>query len=184
MTNRLIAPLFVLLTWACGQRSEVQTQDATDTISEQTLHNAASTVQSHIDTIMLYEDRINGIRLPFERKEMLVELQEKFGGYTVAKAIGQQDGPDYPYYSVMDNDISLASFAMDASDTLKLERLYVEHPAIKDEYGITVGDAYAKIKDLRNGVAKISTDPHHQHTVLYFDGSNIMYEISGELSLP
>src|SRR5688500_9152166 len=64
------------------------------------------------DTIILYEDRIETIRLPFEKKEMLAELKNEFAGMTVTKEMGQQDGPDFPLYSVNAGDNDICFFAM------------------------------------------------------------------------
>ena len=136
-----------------------------------------------LDTITLYESRIDDINLPFPRQEMLTQLQESFEGLTVTKERGQQDGPDFPLYSLKDGDEEILFFGMDWEDTLKLNTVYVKQPLVKDEYGLIVGDGYQKIKDSRNGEVKTVTD-FHQHTYAYVEGSNIKYVISGDVYLP
>ena len=138
--------------------------------------------QNAADSIVLYEDRIKSIALPFGRREMLPELKKEFKGLTITKETGQQDGPDFPLYSFKEGKNEICFFAMDWEDTLKLNEVYIKQPLIKDQYGLKVGDDYQKIKRLRNGNAKTYTDLH-QHTFVYFENSKIMYEISGSVYL-
>jgi hypothetical protein len=114
---------------------------------------------------------------------MLSDLKINFKGFTVTKEIGQQDGPDFPLYSIKDENGQICFFAMDSEDTLKLTEVYIKTPLIKDQYGLRVGDYYQKIKSMRHDNAMTSTDLH-QHTFVYFDNSKIQYEISGDINLP
>ena len=183
LISRAIPILLLGILISCEQPSKRETGKQGNPSAIQTSKDSAVSA-INADTIVLHEKSLNGILLPFPRKEMITLLQEKFSGFTVTKETGQQDGPDYLFYSVMDKDTGICSFTMDAEDTLKLDRIYIEHPTIKDQYGLKVGDDYSKIKSLRKNTAKTYTNPHHQHTFVYFDNSNIMYEISGDVFLP
>ncbi len=136
-----------------------------------------------IDTIILSEDFINNIAIPFERKEMLGDLKESFRGFDVSKKTGQQDGPDFLLYSLKQNNENILFFGMDWEDSLRLNDIFIKSSIVKDEYGLKVGDGYWKIKELRTGEVKISTDYYHQHTYAYIDDSNISYEILGDVFL-
>jgi hypothetical protein len=133
--------------------------------------------------LILYEDSLHTIALPFQRQEMLPVLKEQLQPYTITKGIGQQDGPDFPYYAVNKNKENLLFFSMDSDDTLKLDKVIIHSPLIADVYGLKVGDDYKNIAKKRKGEFKQYTDYHH-HTYLYQKHSKIVYEISGHLSLP
>ncbi|MDB5258699.1 MAG: hypothetical protein JWM14_3394 [Chitinophagaceae bacterium] len=128
--------------------------------------------------LILYEDSLNSIGLPLEKQEMLGLLKERLKPYTVKKEIGQQDGPDFPLYSVIKNKEELLFFAMNSEDTLHLDELYIKSPLVTDIYGLRVGDDYDSIIKKRKRNFKQYTN-HHHHTYLYQDNSNISYEISG-----
>ena len=96
--------------------------------------------------------------------------------------MGQQDGPDFPLYSIKKDETEICFFSMDSEDTLKLNEIIIKAPFIKDEYGLKVGDEYQKINELRKAEIKTYTD-YHQHKYAYIDESNILYEISNTDSL-
>ena len=134
--------------------------------------------------LVLYEDSLNGIKIPFETNDnLLYYLQSKLNPYSVKKEIGQQDGPDFPLYTVQKEELEILFFVMDSEDTLKLNDIYINSPLVKDMYGLKVGDSYSEIKSRRKGNLQNYTD-FHQHTFLFTDNSNIMYEITGDISLP
>jgi hypothetical protein len=56
--------------------------------------NQNATAQEETDSIILYEDRIKGVPLPFPAREMLADLTREFTWLQVTKETGQQDGPD------------------------------------------------------------------------------------------
>ncbi|MBB6458991.1 DUF1131 family protein [Flammeovirga kamogawensis] len=131
----------------------------------------------------LYEHSIYGLKTPFEHTEMLGQIRKAFPQYKTSKIIGRQDGPDFPLYVVKNREEEVLLFSMDWKDTLKLNSIYVRTSEIIDEYGLKVGDGYHEIKSKRNQLIKTTMD-YHQHTYAYVDGSNIMYEITGDVSLP
>jgi len=136
-----------------------------------------------IDTLVIHENSISGIALPFERKEMITKLKDAFDGLNVKKEIGQQDGPDFMLYSLKNGNERMCFFAMDGNDSLSLTDVYINSPLIKDQYGLKVGDGYQEIKRLRNEKIEQYTGLH-QHTYITIGRSNIMYEIIGYVSIP
>lgn len=135
------------------------------------------------DNLVLSEHQFGHIPLPFPHLEVMASLKENFGGYRVSKEMGQQDGPDFPLYSVKNAHVEMAYFEMDWQDPKKMSAVYVKDPLIKDEYGLAVGDSYAKVKQLRGDLIQVQTDVH-MHTYATIDGSNILYEIvsAGEIT--
>jgi hypothetical protein len=129
--------------------------------------------------IILFENKINEVPLPFPKKEMTFDLKSLFGAYKVQKKIGQQDGPNFPLYSVKNNGKDIAFFGMNDMDTLVLDNIYVQATDIKDQYGLKVGDKLALILKNR-GKGKIAFDPYHQHLYYYYDNSKISYELTGD----
>ncbi|MTI30863.1 DUF1131 family protein [Xanthovirga aplysinae] len=171
--------------FACGveQKKDNKKIPAEKSLSKTTEIEDEDSTEALLDSITIYENRINEIPLPFPRKEMLEKLKKSFIQLGVTKEIGQQDGPDFPLYSLKNGETEICFFAMDWEDTLNLNKIYIKDALIKDEYGLKVGDSYQKIKKLRKGEIKTYTD-YHLHTVAYFDNSNLSYEISGEASIP
>lgn len=81
---------------------------------------------------------------------MLNSLKKAFSTYTITKERGQQDGPDFPPYSLKHGTKEVLFFAMEWEDPLTLDRIIVKEPLVKDKYGLKVGDGYDKIKKLRS----------------------------------
>jgi hypothetical protein len=183
--DRLVLLSLTILIFSCGTNSTRGTEPLVivDSAVADPANEVERTRQSYTDTIILHEDKINSIQLPFEKKEMLTHLKNAFNELSVAKEIGEQDGPDFSLYSLNDNGSELCFFGMDWEDTLKLNEIYVKQPIIKDQYGLKVGDSYQKIKKVRGTDVKTFTN-YHQHTYAYFETSHIMYEISGDVFLP
>ena len=111
---------------------------------------------------------------------MTADLATLFGNCSVQKEMGQQDGPDFPLYSVTCSNKDLVFFSMDYEDTLILDNVRITDSSIEDEYGLRVGDDFSKIKDSR-GVGLIVFDPYHYHMYYTYDNSKIYYELIGEL---
>lgn len=166
---------FILI--SCGEEQKKNTQSASKNDLEPIIiSNAVDTNGDGNERITIYENRINEILLPFPHQEMLEKLKQSFRPFEIVKEMGQQDGPDFPLYSIKNGETEICFFSMDSEDTLKLNEIYIKEPLIKDEYGLKVGDGYLKIKELR-GEIKTYTD-YHQHTYVFIDESNILYEIS------
>lgn len=146
----------------------------TDTIYQESIVREAPTKNSEL---VLFEDHIGAIPLPFPRQDMLPELREAFRPFTVTKEMGQQDGPDFPLYAVRDGSREVAYFSMDFEDTLALVELRITSAWISDEYGLSVGDNFSKIKKRRTDELDTYSD-YHGHTYASIKSSQIGYEIS------
>ena len=185
--NKFIFILCFSLLFNCAQPKEEKTTQESNVLANDTVE-VASTIgpiaqPQTYEPLVLKENGLNNIALPFKRKDMLSTLSKLFADFQVTKEMGQQDGPDFPLYSVKDQETELVFFGMDWEDTLKLDRIYIKVPLIIDEYGLKVGDNYQDIKALRQDSIKTFTD-YHQHTYVYSDSSNIFYEIWGQATIP
>ena len=87
------------------------------------------------DQNVLTETSINGLKLPFKPIEMIDRIKVAFQGYDVKKKIGQQDGPDFPFYSIMKGSEQILFMAMSSLDTLELSKIYIQSPEMSDQYG-------------------------------------------------
>jgi len=136
-------------------------------------------------SIIIYEDSINGIQLPFKKKDIMSELKSTFKGFEIKKKIAQQDGPDFHLFSVMKDGKKTLNFEMDYEDTLKLDLMTAYDNSIEDIYGIKIGDSYAQIKKKRKGNIHSSTESYEmRNTYVYFDNSNIIYGMTGKTYIP
>lgn len=164
--------------FSCGEEQKKNTQSASkNDLEPEIISNSVDANSEKGDSITIYENRIKELSLPFPRQEMLEQLKQSFKLFEIVKEMGQQDGPDFPLYSLKKKETEICFFSMDSEDTLKLNEIFIKEPLLKDEYGLKVGDGYQKIKKLRAGEIKTYTDDH-QHTYAYIDKSNILYEIS------
>ncbi len=133
--------------------------------------------------IVLSENKIDTFSIPFQEKDMLMNLKSYYRSYNVEAKIGQQDGPDFPYIDIVKNNgNSVAFFNFDYENKYKLNEIRILDSIVTDQYGIRVGDPYLEIVKKRKADFKNSTD-YHQHTYLYQENSNIYYELTGDLSI-
>jgi len=187
--RKLIICLSIPFALGCTSNSvhDLGNSHTSDTISEQvvkvdSLEIADDTNYWSID-VVLSENSINDIKLPFPRKGMTKDLAKLFQGCSISKEVGQQDGPDFLLYSINFNERELGFFAMDDTDTFSLDRVYIKDSVIQDQYGLKVGDDISKIKDNR-GTGTIGFDPYHFHMYYSYKNSRISYKLIGDLSLP
>lgn len=170
---------------SCSSKTKDETTNKENVKSGQVSENNKSqtVVEENTSGVVLFEDRLGKVSLPFEHKEMLGELQKDLSDFSVTKEMGQQDGPDFPLYVIRNGEVQVGFLGMDWEDTLKLTEISVEQADIKDEYGVKVGDTYSKVSQLRKVTGKNYTD-YHYHTYVYWEGSNILYELSGDPAMP
>ena len=133
-----------------------------------------------LNTVVLSENKINDIDLPFPLKDMTKNLESLFHECSIKKEIGKQDGPDFPLYSIKCADKEIGFFAMHDMDTLVLNNIYIKDSIIQDQYALKVGDDFSKII-VNRGKGRIGFDPYHFHMYYYFENSKISYELTGEL---
>lgn len=185
MKTLIICTAFAILI-GCNSNSvkEQVNSNTSDTISELVVETDSLELTNDssefLNTVVLSESKINEIDLPFPSKDMTKDLEFLFRDCSIKKEVGKQDGPDFPLYSINCADKEIVFFAMDDTDTLTLNNIYIKDSIIKDQYGLKVGDDFLKIKDNR-GKGEIVFDPYHFHMYYYFENSKVSYELTGEL---
>lgn len=94
-----------------------------------------------LDLISLKHDRL---------KDQILEV---FPNFTIEKNIGQQDGPDYIFYSVKDQGDELFVVRLDGNDSTLIDEVWISSSRIEDQNGLSIGskleDLQKEIKDLR-----------------------------------
>ena len=133
--------------------------------------------------IILTDSSIADIPLPFPREEMLPRLESAFEGYTVTKEIGQQDGPDFPLYEVMDGEETIMFFAMHWEDTFRLEAVHVQSSVVVDEYGNSVGDGLEGIWSVCRDELRSQRD-YHGRVYAQCAGMRLLYQLEYDQNLP
>lgn len=133
--------------------------------------------------IVLTDSSIAGVPLPFPREEMLPTLVSAFAGYTVEKEIGQQDGPDFPLYQVMDGEQTIVFFAMHWEDTFKLDAIHVQSSDVVDEFGISVGNGLEGIRTVCGDRLRTQRD-YHGHVYAQCAGMRLLYQLENDQNLP
>jgi len=190
----LVKYVMVLIAMSCNSKSghndEVSTQriqkhqdvNLEEAITTKYLSNEkeSNIAGELLGSVIISEHKINNIALPFPQEDMTKELESVFKSCEVTKEIGQQDGPDFPLYSITCGEKELCYFKMDYSDTLNLDAVYVKNPKIRDQYGLTVGNNFSDIKAKR-GKGYIQFDPYHFHMYYYYSDSKLYYELTGNL---
>jgi len=177
---RFVLFLIVLTSFACSVKEPNSIESITDKMESKMVENLKSVSSVGI----LREASINGIPLPVNRSSVLSEIKRAFEGFNITREKGQQDGPDFPMYLLSTDSVEILYFAMTPEDSLKLTDIQVTSPLIQDEYGLKVGDGFKDIQDKRKGTPKIYTYFSHQHVWVYYDSSNIYYEINGQAYIP
>lgn len=172
---RLVLCLLMLM--GCKQKASDKATPSGEDAETITEESIVKEIPTKNDELVLFEDHIGTIPLPFPRKDMLPELRYAFKPLTVTKEIGQQDGPDFPLYSVKDGSREIAYFSMDFEDTLALVELRITSGGIADKYGLSVGDKFSRIKKRRTDELHTYSD-YHGHTYASMKDSQIGYEIS------
>ena len=198
---KLLSTILVLFIFSCDgeKNSELSSEnevsvskDSTDTPVQKTENeevdktselNTITESQKLTGKVILSENNIGGLKLPFPKKEVLQELKTIFNNCSVTKEVGMQDGPDFPLYTIKCDEKRIAFMSMNYEDTLSLDDIYIQDSIIADEYGLKVGDEISKIHEIRD-TGKIAFDPYHFHMYYSYPNSKIHYELKGELSTP
>lgn len=176
--------LSVLISCSPGPQDKRGGINTSDTGSSLLSKNDSFEAPDHtgelLDPVVLSESKINDIALPFPLKDMTEDLASLFHDCSIKKEVGEQDGPDFPLYSIKCAGKQIGFFAMHDTDTLTLDDIYIKDSIIADQYGLRVGDDLSSIKKNR-GSGLIGFDPYHLHMYYYFADSRISYELVGRL---
>ncbi len=107
---------------------------------------------------------------------MFNELALFYEQFIVKEEIGMQDGPDFPFISLYENNNEVLFFKFNPENRLLLDKVIVTDSMVRDEYGLQVGLTVDDIIKIRGTGFRIITDAH-QHSYLKNGNSKISYEI-------
>jgi len=143
-----------------------------------TLENRFSilNVYENDSVVVLKEDSINDLDLPFPERDMYKELSSHFQNFKVFDKIGIQDGPDFRMISLVKEEKEILYFKFSPENKLLLDEVVATDSVVSDEYGIKVGSRVSDVIKKRDSDFRVHTD-YHQHTYLIDDNSRISYEI-------
>lgn len=105
-----------------------------------------------------------------------LQISKAFPGSTITKHLGRQDGPDFTYYKVSEEDEDLFMIRMNSYDSTQIDEIWITSRRIKDEFGIEVGTDFS---DLRNSLAdyKLHSDLH-MNIYISKPNSNLSYRLA------
>ena len=132
--------------------------------------------QGSTQSLVLSSKNIGALQLEKNAKLELQELRRVFTGLSVEQKIGQQDGPDFVYYQVSDNDGELFWIKADEDIATKFDSVHVVSAKIPDQYGLRVGSTYAQVLRIRPRL-RVETNDHF-HTYIGHPKENIVYELA------
>lgn len=132
--------------------------------------------------LVLSNTSIGPLSLDKEMKLDVDELKRLFSGYTLESGIGQQDGPDYTYYEISNDEEVLLHIKAQDEDPSRVEIIYIRSELVTDEYGLKVGMSYKDIKRIRPKL--IHNTDYHYHTYMAYPEESILYEITGDFEGP
>ena len=99
-------------------------------------------------------------------------LKEIFPNDSISKNIGEQDGPNYFFYTIgVEAVLKTPTTENETLSELQIQ----EKSTVADVYGVKIGMTYADLKERRSNLT-ISTE--HFHIYLSKEGSNIHYEMA------
>lgn len=78
--------------------------------------------------------------------ELENQISEAFPNFQTERGIGQQDGPDYIYYSVLDRTEELFIIRLDGQDSTRIDEIWITSSRIKNQQGISVGNSLEELK--------------------------------------
>lgn len=132
--------------------------------------------------VRLHENKLGTMVLSHGMNIDLASLRAKFKMLKIIRKKGQQDGPDFIYYQFYKNKKEYFSMKARDDNEKKLDQINISSRNISDQYNVSIGISYIKLKKLRPKIQL--TNGAHYHTYVYVRGSNISYEISGDFQGP
>ena len=111
-------------------------------------------------------------------------IEAHFPSLQVALRKGQQDGPNFTYYSLQKEKeiIRLVMGVKPKQKAQELSTVVIETPDISDQYGVRKGMTFTQAKHIRPRLQLITNS--HFHTYAFDDTSNIKYEICCNTNQP
>lgn len=129
---------------------------------------------------ILTETKLGAIDLfELNGENIITNLQGEFLDLEITKQVGQQDGPDFIFYSLSKKKEELAYVSMDSEDSNQVQSLTILSAEIVDVYGLKVGMSADKLSSTRNSI--IFNADLHMNIYAKVKNSNILYRLSGDL---
>ena len=129
---------------------------------------------------ILTETKLGAIDLfELNGENIITNLQGEFLDLEITKQVGQQDGPDFIFYSLSKKKEELAYVSMDSEDSNQVQSLTILSAEIVDVYGLKVGMSADKLSSTRSSI--IFNADLHMNIYAKVKNSNILYRLSGDL---
>lgn len=158
-----------------------------------TNENGDSTEGSAVDSTGVEEQESEGLTLgeksfgavvlPFWQNGTKAELEDILTDCSVTEEMAVAEGGEFKVYHLHKANEHIADFEMSMDDSTYLYQLVLRSGNISDQYGLRIGDAYTKIRELRPD-APIAKMGYHFSTYVRIPGSSIVYEVKGDYTPP
>lgn len=136
--------------------------------------------QTDLSKVVLTETHFGNLDLTQLNNENIIsDVKSTFSDYYLTKKTGKQDGPDFDFYLVSnDQGENIFFISMDCYDLTKVQTVWTKNQEIKDQYGVQV---HEKMNDLlkKRPNLRFHSDLHYN---IYASekGSKIEYGLSGD----
>lgn len=136
----------------------------------------ASQPQRAAAALVLGNSALGPLELDADTELSLEKLKSVFVGLTVERKVGQQDGPDFVYFEISDQEGELFWIKAQDDDPGKIDSVHVTSDKVVDQYGLKIGSSYTQIHGVRPALL-VETDEHF-HTYVGNRKEEIVYELS------
>jgi len=136
----------------------------------------ASHPQRPAAALVLANSALGPLGLDADTELSLEKLKSVFVGLTVERKVGEQDGPDFVYFEISDQEGELFWIKAQDDDPGKIDSVHVTSDKVVDQYGLRIGSTYAQIHAARPALL-VETDEHF-HTYVGNPEEKIVYELS------
>jgi len=136
----------------------------------------ASQPQRPAAALVLANSALGPLELDADTELSLEKLKLIFVGLTVERRVGEQDGPDFVYFEISDQEGELFWIKAQDDDPGKIDSVHVTSDKVVDQYGLKIGSTYAQIHAARPALL-VETDEHF-HTYVGKPEEEIVYELS------
>lgn len=126
-----------------------------------TIALVVSTISDQDTTILLTRFELGELDLiKLDARKIETQVSDAFPDFKVTKEVGQQDGPDYIFYSVRDGNEELFIIRLDGNDSTRVDEVWMTSPRIKNQQGISIRDSFEKLKSTNENL-KLYADLHY-----------------------
>jgi len=172
----IVTGVLALIYGSSSSRNESHQYESAPSLVEKNNRAAMRENVEKNEALVLTNDKFGALRLDRNTKLDLQGLRAVLVELSVTENIGQQDGPDFVYYQVSDDEGEIFWIKAQVDDPDKINAVHVTSPHIIDQFGLKIGSTYAEILRARPGVI-VETDDHF-HTYVGHPEENIAYELT------